>query len=86
MAPTSLSSTKNPPEAAKKATSPAEVPGDGGCTVAGRAIERVRFIDRVGGAQTGWNQVEERFDRIAWTGPGGFPVVDRSDFGHCIGE
>lgn len=82
MAPVSLSSTGKPPEAA----SPEERPGDGRCTVAGRAIERVRFIDRVGGDQTGWKQVEERFDHIAWTGPGGFLVVDRSHFGYCIGE
>nr|DAD35041.1 TPA_asm: hypothetical protein HUJ06_005681 [Nelumbo nucifera] len=54
-------------------------------TVAGLAIERLRFIDQVASGGMEWKDVEDRFDRLSSTKCGSVPVVDWSDFAYCIG-
>ncbi|XP_043705777.1 respiratory burst oxidase homolog protein A-like [Telopea speciosissima] len=54
-------------------------------TVAGFAIERLRFIDRMANSRNDWKDMEERFDRLASTTTGPIPFVNRSDFAFCIG-
>lgn len=53
---------------------------------AGSGIEGLRFIDIMGNGEMEWNDVEERFNRLALTqNVGPEPVMKWSDFGFCIG-
>ncbi|KAF8389943.1 hypothetical protein HHK36_024462 [Tetracentron sinense] len=58
---------------------------NGVASVTGRAIEGMRFIDRVASERMEWKDVEERFNHLASTNSGPVPFVNRSDFAYCIG-
>ncbi|XP_077230452.1 respiratory burst oxidase homolog protein F-like [Tasmannia lanceolata] len=59
--------------------------GNEPASIAGRSIQRLRFIDQLTNGRMEWKEVEERFDRLASTEPGRVPVVSRLDFASCIG-